>query len=599
MLKFFAFIKKPISLKHIYLNFTLAIVILSIFLSVWIGHATYKEYKHESEMLLRKTGAFAISEFQHRINYAEHLLFYLATKIAQSKDNSHDAIAFLIKQSHTEENWAKAHSWTRFNYINNEGELIVDSVEGIKKQPILAENRMDLLDSVRKDPWRVYFGSVDVGIITKKKILPIGIGIRDNDGKFIGMLSLGIDIEKIVNEISSELEPGMQFIVMDNSLEIISSIAALNNNDLLTHQIIENIDWNVKKLPHFSALTKEIDYGNYIYSHYYMPKLYPFYIILGQAQELYYTHLKKDLLQSILGKIIIGFGCIAILLSLGFQVIKPVIEMSKAANNIFSNNNLNLNTIYNIEELDSLSSKLMQISRMTKDLRYKQAQLTKANNQLAHANAFIKSNISFMSHELKNPTNAIIEFSKYYLDNLQNSAGAGQEIMSTLDMINKAAIYQSKQIDFFLRLFAFQDKGKQLELKEVNFAEIIHWSISMVQYLAMKKRIAILTQIEHQLPNVIGDEIMLSQMVQNLVVNAVKYNKNGGKINVKAFTRYDAQKRRELVLEVSDTGVGMAEKDLKLIFQRFARIKNEATSHVRGYGVGLAYVKNCITLHDV
>lgn len=588
---------KSRSLKQIYLNFTLAIIIASIFLAVWIAWSTFQEYEQESELQLRKAGNQVLAEFQNRLNYAEHLLFYLATKISERPRANLEEIAFFIKQSH-QERWSNIRSWTMINYIDTEGILVVDSTDGVKKKPLKAESRFQLLQLTAENPWHIYFGASDYGLTSKKRIIPMGVGITDINEHFIGMLYLGINVDKLINSIANELDDTLDFLTLDGQLQLIYDEDGGEDKDLLNHQLIQAIGWHDSKATNFNELKTTIISNEYIYSHVITSNLYPFHFIIGQSELNYYQNLKQGLLQRILGKILLGMGFIAVLLTLSYKVVRPIIELSDAASNISSStNSLDLRQTYGVDELDALASQLMRVSRITKDLRYKQAQLTKTNNRLAHANSFIKSNMSFMSHELKNPIAAIIEFSKYTLDHFKNTS-TSQEIISTLEMIHQAATYQNKQIAFFLRLFSFQEQGKTLELRNINLAEIIHWSLSMTQYLAKQKRISITAEIEDDLPELIGDEVMISQMIQNLAINAIKYNIHGGKLTIKAYTRYNTLRKRELILEFNDTGIGIAAKDLKLIFQRFSRIQNEATAQVIGYGVGLAYVKNCIVAHD-
>jgi signal transduction histidine kinase len=83
------------------------------------------------------------------------------------------------------------------------------------------------------------------------------------------------------------------------------------------------------------------------------------------------------------------------------------------------------------------------------------------------------------------------------------------------------------------------------------------------------------------------DEIEI--IVNNLVSNAVKYNKDGGSVNV--VMRISSS---GLTIKVEDTGIGMAEDDVKLLFQEFVRIKNEKTKLITGSGLGLSIVKKLV-----
>ena len=220
-------------------------------------------------------------------------------------------------------------------------------------------------------------------------------------------------------------------------------------------------------------------------------------------------------------------------------------------------------------------------------MRKKRNQLAKANEKLSYANEFIRNNMSFLSHELTNPTSSIIGFAKLLKQRVLKLSD--KDLYEPVDMLYKTALYQGKQLNFFLKLFQFQEAKRPPERKEINLKELIEWNVSMIRHYAKKKNVKINIQVELGL-KMVGDEIMLGQLVQNLASNGAKYNKEGGKLTIKAFY----SNRDKVIIEFIDTGIGIAKRNINKIFKKFIRI---SPKEAVGYGVGLACAKEYIDAH--
>lgn len=164
-----------------------------------------------------------------------------------------------------------------------------------------------------------------------------------------------------------------------------------------------------------TKLKENIQLNGHSYSHSLTLSQYPFIFLIGQKSEIYNTYVSKEILPQILRNMVLGIVFAATLLLVGYKAISPILELSKVANDIAKGEKVNI-PIYNIHELDALSTQLSHIYEYNKELRDKQLMLTKLNNNLYYANEFINNNMSFLSHELKNPTSIVLNFSKIMQD---------------------------------------------------------------------------------------------------------------------------------------------------------------------------------------
>jgi signal transduction histidine kinase len=311
--------------------------------------------------------------------------------------------------------------------------------------------------------------------------------------------------------------------------------------------------------------------------------------LIGQNQEQY-----RSAIRQAIAPLLIAYGLLAALFigflsTLGTQVIKPILELGKAADNISRGKKISI-VGYSTKEFNILSKQLSIISKINRSLKYKQHRLAFMNEKLANANEFIKSNVAFLNHELINPVSSILGFSGILHKKLNTINDP--EIKDSIDMIYKAAQHQNTQLKFFLKLFKFQEAKRKIEEKSINLKQLVLWNLSMIIHHIKTKNIKVITNIPEDL-TLLGDEIMLGQLIQNLASNAAKYNKFNGQLEITACIN----KAGGIEISFIDSGIGIEKKELKNIFKMFSRASN-IKDKVIGYGIGLTYAKQCIDLHN-
>ena len=115
---------------------------------------------------------------------------------------------------------------------------------------------------------------------------------------------------------------------------------------------------------------------------------------------------------------------------------------------------------------------------------------------------------------------------------------------------------------------------------------------SMSSITAEKARLRLTTEIEPAVPPLHGDALALRRVLDNLLSNALKFTPAGGRVQMRVRSAAD-----KVILEVSDTGIGIAAEKLARIFDRFYQVDGSATRHYGGMGLGLALVKEIVEAH--
>ncbi len=128
-------------------------------------------------------------------------------------------------------------------------------------------------------------------------------------------------------------------------------------------------------------------------------------------------------------------------------------------------------------------------------------------------------------------------------------------------------------------------KTKQREI----IHEIIHNTVQLLELELKKKNISLVSTIEKDLPIIEADHIEITQVITNLLSNAMKYNKGDGKIFIDVF-----KKKNYVTIAIKDTGIGMKPEETAKLFNEFYYIKNEKTRGIKETGLGLAIVKRIV-----
>ncbi|HAU38650.1 MAG TPA: hypothetical protein DCX07_13160 [Phycisphaerales bacterium] len=197
--------------------------------------------------------------------------------------------------------------------------------------------------------------------------------------------------------------------------------------------------------------------------------------------------------------------------------------------------------------------------------------------------------ISVLAHELKAPLAAIEGYLRIIKDRSAGNDQAAYDQMLDRSLIRLEGM--RKLIVDLLDLTRIESGQKQRDLKDLDVREVARTSIETLLPSARERNIAV--RLHADAPAVLSaDRGEIEIILNNLVSNAVKYNRNGGQVDV--TVRADEQ---SVTLEVRDTGIGMSREDLERLFQDFVRIKNEKTRNILGSGLGLSTLKKLATLY--
>ena len=150
------------------------------------------------------------------------------------------------------------------------------------------------------------------------------------------------------------------------------------------------------------------------------------------------------------------------------------------------------------------------------------------------------------------------------------------------------------QVEKVLQMSMFEKQKATLKMKDVNANELIAGVVNTFALKAEKNNGAITSELDAALPWVFVDEMHFTNVIFNLLDNAVKYKKPEGELHLHVKTWNESDK---LYISIQDNGIGIKKEDLKKIFDKFYRVHTGNLHNVKGFGLGLAYVKKIIQDH--
>ena len=201
-----------------------------------------------------------------------------------------------------------------------------------------------------------------------------------------------------------------------------------------------------------------------------------------------------------------------------------------------------------------------------------------------------KDFVANVSHELRTPISSIKGYAETLLDGKVDNEDTVKEFLS---IIYQDSNRLANLIDDLLDLSKIESGKMKLEFEPLEILPIVNRCVNVLGKSAKDKSLSVKLDIPTNLLKILGDHKRLSQVFLNLLDNAIKYTPEGGSITVNATS-----KEKIVQVDISDTGIGISEKDLPRIFERFYRVDKARSRDLGGTGLGLSIVKHIIQAHN-
>ncbi len=254
---------------------------------------------------------------------------------------------------------------------------------------------------------------------------------------------------------------------------------------------------------------------------------------------------------------------------------------------------LNRNLEFRVtEKTENLTKAYERLQLSNQNLAIANRELEGANLKLKELDHIKSDFISIVSHELRTPLTSIKAFTELIL---MKPRMAIEKKTRLLNIINRESDRLSRLINDILDLTKIEAGKLSWNIVRLTMDDVIQTSVSGIQSLADNKSLAIITNVQAPVPPFLGDKDRLVQVMTNILSNSIKFTPLGGRIVITAHL--ETTPAPHIVVSVSDTGVGIPESELDLIFEKFHRSGDVLTNDAEGTGLGLAITRQIVEYH--
>lgn len=348
-----------------------------------------------------------------------------------------------------------------------------------------------------------------------------------------------------------------------------------SNNDSLT--ITQNI---------LTAIGGEVGYSSN-HSASYMDVAVPIegnkgdYIVYIKDNKSTVTRLSSVLFGIIARALLIGL-IISVLLSLllAKAMVTPIQNLTRAAERVAAGD---FSQKPNSDAHD-------EIGVLTRTFNGMAGQLEKTLDDLKKSETMRREFVANVSHELRTPITSI----RSYAETLQDANNLPKKTeQEFIGVIVKESDRMTKIVQDLLMLSRFDTGNIEFKFERFSFEQSIHDVYNAMLLEAQKRNHRFSLEFKTPVPDIIGDEARIEQVLINMVSNSIKYTRNGGIIAITAGRKDDI-----VWVSVRDNGIGIPKEDLDKVFDRFYRVDKARSRESGGTGLGLSIAKEIVNRHN-
>src|SRR3989339_59598 len=240
-------------------------------------------------------------------------------------------------------------------------------------------------------------------------------------------------------------------------------------------------------------------------------------------------------------------------------------------------------------QINILQSRSYELNKQNKELEEKAEKLTKSKKELEELQKQKDELFAIIIHDIKNPV-ALIKSLVELLRSYDLTATEQMEIIDDIFETTTKIVSLSQEVS---RILSLESTAITLNLETYNINEIINDVFRRNSIASKNKNISMLLDLGNDIPQIELDYQKVDEIIDNLISNAIKFSNSGGEIRIKSLNAED-----NLVVEVSDNGLGLSEVDIQKAFQRGSRLSAKPTANEPSSGLGLWIVRKLVEAHN-
>jgi len=304
------------------------------------------------------------------------------------------------------------------------------------------------------------------------------------------------------------------------------------------------------------------------------------FVVYIKDNKLTVQNLNAEIFTLIIEAVLIGFVIsIAISLIISKTLLSPIQGITRAAEAMADGDFSRKITVESEDEIGILATTFNDMA----------AQIETMLEELKNAEMLRREFVANVSHELRTPLTSI----RTYAETISDNQGIPQETEEEfLRVIINESDRMTKIVQDLLELSRFDSGNSKLAVERFSIEKSVRDVYAAIALEARKRSHVLNLELEWKLPMITGDRARIEQVLMNIIINALKYTPDGGKIDI-----YGGRAGSDIWVRITDTGIGIPQEDLARVFDRFYRVDKARSRESGGTGLGLSIAKEIVTKH--
>ncbi len=334
-----------------------AIVFLLLLLSAWVAWVTYTTHSARIVSELEKEADRIDRTLEREIENAGYLLNAIGQQITQLDTKNLDEVARLLKTFDSHKPVYAVWSWT-----GSRREVVVSSNKGVLERPVSVADR-DYVQKSQENPWAIHIGRPIQGRVSGKWVIPVGMGISDATGKYIGTLVASVDINALTEQISHLIKrEGISFAIMSRTLVPLTVVSG-NEHFIEEHFPPEMLRaLNINEHPKGLLSKAPLFTGGGIYSYFQVSSRYPYVILVGYDTGHSDVMIRNQLWPRLIQITALASFLLLFLWIVRVRIIKPVVELTESAASVARGGAFTPLKNAGAQEIDALAGQIDRIA---------------------------------------------------------------------------------------------------------------------------------------------------------------------------------------------------------------------------------------------
>jgi signal transduction histidine kinase/CheY-like chemotaxis protein len=316
---------------------------------------------------------------------------------------------------------------------------------------------------------------------------------------------------------------------------------------------------------------------------------HPYSVLYIFKYDKVWERVQSDL-QSTLLLILVALATVAAFASwMAGRVARPLLGLTESVRSFSEGKLKSLPLVRTGDEIESLAE---AFNRMAERIQQQVERLETANRELATLDRMKTDLLANVSHELRTPLAAIRGYVEFIQEGQLGPTTEAQR--KGLEVCLRNSERLTKTINMLLDFSRMELGRVPIRPAPFQIGRLLAQIVAGIEADARKRRIGLKTVVDRDLKPVDGDRDRLTQVLENLITNALKFTPDGGEVEVGARLAGDAQR---VEIWVADTGIGIPPEERSRVFDKFYQTDASATRKFGGIGLGLAIVKSILDAH--